>query len=551
MRTVPTTESLTVEFKSDERGLSDDDLVLAVVCLANTEGGRLYVGVEDDGRLTGLHPKHQDATTLAALIGNRTVPPLGVRVNLLREEGVLVAEVEVPKSTRPVASLKGTLQRRRLRGDGKPECVPLYPHELPSRQSDLGLLDYSALPVQGATLADLDPLERTRLRQAIERYRGDTTLLGLDDAELDGALGLTERQGDTRVPTVTGLLLLGTEAALRQHLPTHEVAFQVRDDTEVRVNDFYRGPLLRTFERIEEQFSARLVEREVQVGLFRVPIPDIDRRAFREALVNAVTHRDWARLGAVHVRWETDGLVVSNPGGLVEGVTLDNLLVTEPRPRNPRLADAFKRIGLAERTGRGVDLIYKGLLRFGRPSPSYQRTTATSVVVELSNAAADLPFLGLILEEERRRGASLPLDALLVLSHLRVERRLDLGALATALQRDPAQARAAIERLVEAGLVQADGKTRGRTYTLSPRVYREIGQAAESVRQAGFDAIQQVEMVRRYVREHGEIRRKEVMSLCRLTASQATHLLRRMCAEGILEPHGTRKGAYYTAGSHI
>lgn len=314
-RTLPTTESLTVEFKSDQPGLSDEQLILAVVCLANTEGGHLYLGIEDDGRVTGLQPRHQDPTGMAALIGNRTVPPLSVRVNLLREDGLPVAEVEVPRSSRAVASQRGTLQRRRIRGDGTPECVPFYPHELVSRQSDLGLLDYSALPVRGAALTDLDPLERARLRQAIERYHGDAALLGLDDAELDGALGLTERQGATRVPTVTGLLLLGTEAALRNHLPTHEVAFQVRDDTEVRVNDFYRGPLLRTFERIEEQFSARLVEREVAVGMFRVPIPDIDRRAFREAVVNALTHGDWARLGAVHVRWETDGLVISNPGG--------------------------------------------------------------------------------------------------------------------------------------------------------------------------------------------------------------------------------------------
>lgn len=60
---------------------------------------------------------------------------------------------------------------------------------------------------------------------------------------------------------------------------------------------------------------------------------------------------------------------MSNPGGFVEGVSLDNLLTTEPRPRNPRLADAFERVGLVERTGRGVDLIYRGLLRFGRASP--------------------------------------------------------------------------------------------------------------------------------------------------------------------------------------
>src|SRR5207247_6859486 len=142
--------------------------------------------------------------------------------------------------------------------DGLPECVPLYPHEIAQRQSDLGLLDYSALPVAAASPEDFDPLERERLRQSIDRYGGDRALLELADHEVDGALGLVRREEGRIVPTVTGLLLLGREAALRAHLPTHEVAFQVLDGTDVRVNDFYRTPLLKTFQRVEEQFLARV-----------------------------------------------------------------------------------------------------------------------------------------------------------------------------------------------------------------------------------------------------------------------------------------------------
>jgi len=112
-------------------------------------------------------------------------------------------------------------------------------------------------------------------------------------------------------------------------------------------------------------------------------VPNYDLRAFRESFVNALVHRDYTRLGAVHVRWEQEAIIVSNPGGFVEGVTLENLLVVEPRPRNPLLADAMKRIGLAERTGCSVDLIYEGMLRYGRPAPDYQRSDRYSVVVRL------------------------------------------------------------------------------------------------------------------------------------------------------------------------
>jgi ATP-dependent DNA helicase RecG len=106
----------------------------------------------------------------------------------------------------------------------------------------------------------------------------------------------------------------------------------------VRVNDFYRTPLLKTFERIQEQFEARIEEEEMQWGLFRVAIPTYDPRAFREALVNAIVHRDYSVLGAVYVRLQDNTLSISNPGGFVEGGTLDNLLVVEPKPRNPSLA---------------------------------------------------------------------------------------------------------------------------------------------------------------------------------------------------------------------
>ena len=89
------------------------------------------------------------------------------------------------------------------------------------------------------------------------------------------------------------------------------------------------------------------------VNIFRIGIPDYSEQAFREGLANALIHRDYSRLGAVHVQWHEDRIEISNPGGFSEGVRLDNLLVTPPRPRNPSLADAFKRAGIVERTARG------------------------------------------------------------------------------------------------------------------------------------------------------------------------------------------------------
>lgn len=547
MSSIPDRESLTVEFKGDQRKIGDNELVLAVVGMANAEGGDIYLGVEDDGTVTGVHPEHNSVTGLAAMIANRTNPPVSVRAEAVDVEGRTVVRIEVPKVSRPVASSDGTLHRRRLMADGKPENVPFYPHEIVQRQSQLGMLDYSAMPVEGAARDDLDPLERQRLRQMVERYGGDRALLDLSDVELDGALGLVKREDGLPVPTVAGLLILGKEPVLRDKLPTHEVAFQVLEGTQVRANDFYRLPLLRVFERVLEQFEARAVEEEVQVGLFRVPVPKYDKRAFREAFVNALVHRDYTRLGAVHVRTESDAMVISNPGGFVEGVSLANLLVVEPKPRNPLLADAVKRIGLAERTGRGVDLIYEGMLRYGRPAPDYGRSDSTTVVVRLSGADADIEFLRVILQEEERSGQRLPLDSLIVLSRLRSERRLGISDLGASIQKDESAARSTVEKLVERGLLDAHGTGRGRTYTLSAAMYRRSGLSTEYVRQAGFDRIQQEQMVLQYARAHGRITRRDVMDLCRLGEDQASRLLRFLAGSGKLQACGTTgRGAYYT-----
>lgn len=544
---LPSRESLTVEFKSVRKRLSDIDLVEAVVCLANADGGELWLGVEDDGTPTGLHVEHQNLSGLGGLVAARTSPSVMVTVTPVHLGGVAVAHIAVPKASSEVGTTSGVYLRRRIKHDGTPECMPMLPHDRASRAAHFGLADASAQPVAGATLADLDPLERERLRQSVQQYGGDRVLLELDDEALDGALSLTTRQTDgSRVPTLTGLLLVGREQALRDLVPTHEFAFQVLAREAVGFNEFRRFPLLKALDWLETNFRPYNPEREIQVGLFRVPVPRVDLGAFREAVANALVHRDYHRLGAVHVRLDDEGLTISNPGGLVDGVTLANLLTTEPRPRNRALADAMKRVGLVDRSGRGVDKIYRGMLRFGRPEPDYRRTDAQNVVLRLATVDADEAFLKVVVGEEGRRGTALPIDSLIALAALRELKRLTTDELALHIQRDPSQAKRTLEALLEAGLVQAHGTTKGRTYTLAPGVYQADGDKAAYTRQAGFSALQHEQLVLNYVRQHGSIRRSEAVALCRLTAPQARDLLRRLKAGGRLVQHGERRGAYYT-----
>ncbi len=544
---LPPRESLHVEFKSDIKRLPDTELVEALVCLANAEGGELWLGVEDNGTATGLHAEHQSLIGLPGLVAARTSPSLAVQVEAIDIAGVRVARIAVAKARTEVSTAGGVYLCRRLKHDGTPECAPMLPHDRVSRATTFGLIDVSAQPVAGAQLSDLDPLERERLRQCIQQYGGDRVLLELDDEALDGALGLTTRQSDgSRVPTLTGLLLVGRETALRARVPTHEFAFQVLAREAVAFNEFRRFPLLKALDWLETNFRPYNPEHEVQIGLFRVPVPKVDLGAFREGVANALVHRDYHRLGAVHVRMDDEGLTISNPGSLVDGVTLDNLLTTEPRPRNPALADAMKRIGMVERSGRGVDKIYRGMLRFGRPEPDYRRTDSHNVVLRLATVEADEAFLKLVVAEESRQGRELPIDSLIALGALHELKRLSTEELARHIQRDAIQAKRTLEWLVEVGLAQAHGNARGRTYTLAPGVYQADGDKAAYTRQVGFSTLQHEQLVLNYVRQHGSIRRNEVVDLCRLTAPQARDLLKRLKVAGQLQQHGERRGAYYT-----
>jgi len=540
-------ETLTVEFKGEERSpLNDRDLVEAVVCLANqsgTEPARLLIGVEDDGRLTGARPRHggtTDTNRVAALIANRTRPSINVQVALAMIEGQPVLSIEVPPQRQPVATSEGVFLRRALGGDGRPACIPMDGYAVQSLQADRGLLDPSAQVVAEARWEHLDPLEFERFRRSVRERRGrsDELLLDLPDLDLAKALGVVDANGTVHGVRLAALLLFGKDDALRRFLPTHEVAFQVLRGLDVEVNDFFRWPLLRVLEECEARIRARNREQEVMVGMLRVGVPDYPERALREALANALIHRDYLRLGAVHSQWQTDHIEITSPGGFPEGVRLDNLLVTTPRPRNPLLADAFKRAGIVERTARGIDTIFYDQLRNGRPAPSYARSNETTVSIVLPGGAANLDFVRLLVSEAQQ-GRDPGLDELLILNALWQTRSLATDETSRLLQKPEGESRAALHRLVEAGLVEERGQTKGRTWHLSA-AYRLLGDKSGYVRQRGFEPLQREQMVLQYVEKHGRITRREAAELCRITGPQAYRLLDRLAQQGLVQREGER-----------
>lgn len=347
-------------------------------------------------------------------------------------------------------------------------------------------------------------------------------------------------------PTVTGILLAGKPEVISRTIPTSSATFQVLEGTEIRVNQDFDQPLLYTIEKMYEMLSPWNPEREYEDGLFRQSIPEFDHRAYREALVNAFGHRDYAALGRMRVLVDDEGLTISNPGGFVEGVTVDNLLTVEPHGRNECLMGALKRIGLAEKTGRGVDRIFEGSLYCGRPLPDYSGSTSASVSVFIARSAPDRLFMQMLDEERERTGRPLSLKSLLVLDALKQQRRLTITELSSQTHTTDAVTRSIVEALVEAGIVEGIGNASNRSYILSSKVYPRSGKGAGFVRQSDIDKIRYPELIMKLARQQGgEIRRRDVESLLHLTEKQAYRELAKLVEKGALELVGQGAGARY------
>ena len=536
-------ESLTVEFK--QGGIDQDELAAAVVCLANGEGGHLLLGVNDNGQIAGIDPNKLDYTDphrLAAAIASRTEPTIMIETEMVQISDSIVAVIEVPATEDVHATSKGRYLRRTIDVKGEPQCLPMSPRDVLARAS--GAVDYSRRVVAELTIHDLDEAELVRMR-GLARQGGERVLASLSNSELLRALGLVDPNDQL---TVGSLLLFGTSEAIAKHLPAYEVGFQDLHQTEIRSNEISRTPLLRAMEQLVDRVEARNPEEEVEIGLFRIPLPRWAKTTIRELTANALVHRDYTQFGPTLVRLEGDVLTISNPGGFPPGVTIANLLTTIPRPRNPALADAFKRAGLVDRIGRGINRVFEDQLALGRPAPDYSGSSDSSVVARIRSGPADAELAGYV-AQARRAGQEMTLIDLLTLHEVRAERRITTARAAELFQMDQASARAALNSLVERGLLESRGERKGRTYHMSAAIYRQLGEPAQYVRTKGFDEIQQREMVRTFVERHGSITRRQASELCQVAPLQAGRILRKLRDEGELAMMGERRGARYVLPS--
>ncbi|MFZ1409934.1 MAG: RNA-binding domain-containing protein [Micropruina sp.] len=543
--------TFTVEFKRAARAqdINDREIVEAVVCLANGRGGHLVLGVEDDGRVPGVRPRHGDDTKphlLSALILNKTDPPLACRASLHTLDGLDVAVVEVPDSPLPVGTTEGVFKRRSTKSDGTPECVPYRAHELQSAAFLAMGRDYAEVEARDVTLDDLDPREFERFRLLAAGIDGDSVLSGSSDRQILRALRLLGLcpTGEEFV-ALGAVLLFGTPGTLARSVPNAEVLFQeVNARGEIVTNDTLRMPLLRAIDELQARVAARNPEQELMLGIHRIGIPRVPLSVVREAIANALVHRSYAEPGPVLVKLGSEDFTVSSPGGLPAGVTLENLL-DQSRPRSVVLAEAFKRAGLVDRAGRGIPQMFGSLLRGGRGEPDYSHTTDASVTVRIPTSDADLDMVRFIVSWEEENAQYLALSELRILHELKSGGPASAKDLQNDLDLPSSQVRSQCTRLIELGLIESHGQGRTRLFHLSSAFYRAAEDRNAYIRVRRGDPIHREQMVLAYIKEYGSITRGQVMKLVMIDAGEARSVLRRLVDSGAIELRGQRRGAHY------
>lgn len=503
-------------------------------CFANGNGGVIIFGVSDKvlGRQRAIHgAKDYDLDVWRRGIFDATRPNLHVEVDELAvPEGTgRLLLVRVPKGTNPPYGTAQGVFKQRI---GK-NCMPLDPVAFQRAKITTAALDWSGQPAHDLELGHLDPLEIARARSILRGKNPESDLLRAGEEEFLKGLGALR---DGRV-THTGLLLFGEPSVIAERCPQAQLHYVHQpNDTSAARNDQWREGLLRSLERIDQAFSGPAnPEAEISAGLFKLRIPAFPLETVREAVLNALTHRDYSSPGEVLIRHTQKEVVVSSPGGFVGGISLDNFLRHEPVARNRTLADALVRLRLVEAAGMGRRRMWMQALSMGKPAPQPE-TDGQSVVLRLFNTTCDSAMAGLV-SRLNQEGKELGLDALLILSELRNAPYIDADTAAQRLKIGIESARRLLDEMgpLGLGLLERKSHTRSATFHLNKGIAIELLGKAAYTKTRGLNPIRYAEMVREYLKDHPHITNRELRDLLGLGGSpsaqvEASRLFKKWCA---------------------
>ncbi|MCG2739638.1 MAG: putative DNA binding domain-containing protein [Syntrophaceae bacterium] len=364
-------ENSGIEFKRDD--VRPEQIAREIVAMANLKGGRLLLGVEDDGMISGIQrPKTEEwvMNIFAAKIHPMLLP--------FYEEVVL----DDGKRVAVVTFAEGPSKPYVLRHEGREEIFIRVgstsrraTREQQARLHEMGgILHTELLPVSGA---GLNALDRQRLSDFLKHIVQDAKFPESDVEWCQRLIALgfmTNGPGGIPVCTIAGILLFGQ--APRRFLRQAGIRIMIFESKEktyqARYDDILDAPILPLW--IKSQRRRRVLATngllemadsilgpflmsegdEVGDGFRRSSSQLFSREVIREVLVNAVAHRDWTRFADIELTIYADRVELISPGPLPNMMTIEKMIAGQRSPRNPLLVDILRDYGYVDARGMGI-----------------------------------------------------------------------------------------------------------------------------------------------------------------------------------------------------
>lgn len=535
-------ETDTVEFKSWIKAKNTKERVaLAIdelIAFANSKGGTVYFGVEDDTHeVTGCDPKY-DGQRLIESIYDKTRPPLFTDISDFMYEGKTVIAISVKQDGTTYATTDGRCLKRLGRNS-----KPFYPDEMSNKYSSIQNPDFSGQVVDESTEDDINKLEIYNLKEKIKLRDSKSTLPELEDMAFLRDLGLVKADGDKEKLTIAGLLFVGKENSIKRLLPQAEVIYlhyssENLEEYDARLD--LKQPIISVIDRLTEKIQDVNKIVNVQVGLFRLEVAEFPEKVFQEALLNALAHRDYQNTGAVYVKHYPDKVVIENPGGFLDGITAKNIITHPSAPRNKLIAETLQRLKYVQRTGQGVDIIFKEMVSMGKPYPEY-RSYNDAVSLTIYSSIDDMEFVKFIVREQEKQQHIMSLAELMILRYLTDNKKILLSDVSDITQIPLDDARRSCNNLIKLGLVEVVGKE----YMLTAKMYEAIKSDVEYTRDRAVQYIKAKNMILEYLQRNDAITNPTVQELCGFTKQQARTVIDKMRKEEIITITGSGKNAKY------
>jgi len=469
------------QFKEAKTRFDSNEAARCCCALANCGGGQLVFGITDKRprQVVGSKAFSQPERTRKGLIDKLHVM---VDFQLYDYEGKRVLVFDV--ASRPIGlpvQVDGVAWW--YEGDS---LIPL-PEDIRRKIYEESGFDFSGSVCASAKLSDLDEVAIEAFRAKWIEKDGNKRIKNLTTEQL---MRDCEAITDDGI-TYAALALFGKRASLGKYLPQAEIVFEYRSSDAsgpASQREEFRVGFFACYGQIWELINLRNDKQHYQEGFFVFDIPTFNEQVVREAILNAVSHRNYQMGGSVFIRQYRDRLVVESPGGFPSGVTLDNILDRQS-PRNRRIAEILALCGLVERSGQGMNLIYELSIKEAKPLPDFRGTDNNFVSITLNGLVLDKKMLSLINKIGNDRLESLSTGDFLVIDALYHEKKV------------PEKLQPHIKRLIELGIVEHVGRSK---YVLARSLYEVSGKSGIYTRIVGLDRDTNKELLLKHIRENND-----------------------------------------------